>query len=163
MSGSAIPTTMGDPAQGHGMPPDSDGAAAKLAPAATRWLWLALAYASLGIGILAIFIPGIPTTEFILLSAWAAGKGSPRLQRWLENHPVFGAMIHHWRHGRVVARRAKLSASIMMSLCLVIMLLTIKHRWIIVIAAIGMTAGAIWMWSRPEQIVDRSADDDVPK
>lgn len=145
------------------MPPGSDGTPGKLAPAGTRWLWLALAYASLGIGILAIFIPGIPTTEFILLSAWAAGKGSPRLRRWLENHPAFGPMIHHWRHGKVVARRAKLSASIMMSLCLVIMLLTIKQRWIIVIAAIGMTAGALWMWSRPEQIADRGADEDAPK
>ncbi|MFX6702122.1 DUF454 family protein, partial [Acinetobacter baumannii] len=47
----------------------------KLAPRRTRWLWLALAYASLGIGIVAIFIPGIPTTEFILLSAWAASRG----------------------------------------------------------------------------------------
>lgn len=125
--------------------------------AGARWLWLALAYASLGVGILAIFIPGIPTTEFILLSAWAAGKGSPRLQRWLENHRVFGTMIRNWRHGRVVARRAKLSASIMMSLCLVIMLLTVRQRWIIAIAAIGMAAGAMWMWLRPERIVDEDA------
>lgn len=117
-----------------------------------RWGWLLLAYASLGVGILAIFIPGIPTTEFILLSAWAAGRGSPRLQRWLENHRLFGVMIHNWRHGRVVARRAKLSASFMMSLCLVIMLLTVKHHWIIVVAAIGMGLGAAWMWSRPEQV-----------
>ncbi|KAF1046035.1 MAG: Inner membrane protein YbaN [Herbaspirillum frisingense] len=130
-----------------------------LAPRRTRWLWLALAYTSLGTGIIAIFIPGIPTTEFILLSAWAAGKGSPRLQRWLENHPVFGAMIHNWRNGRVVARRAKISASLMMSLCLVIMLFTVRHRWIIVLAALGMAAGAMWMWSRPERVNDVQAGD----
>lgn len=134
----------------------------------TRWLWIALAYVSLGIGIVAIFIPGIPTTEFILLSAWAASKGSPRLQRWLENHPVFGKMIYNWRHGRVVARRAKLSASFMMSLCLIIMLFTVKHRWIIVVAAIGMAAGALWMWSRPERVDDAHsaethAEDGIPK
>ncbi len=133
---------------------------AKPAPAGIRWLWLALAYASLGIGILAIFIPGIPTTEFILLSAWAARKASPRLRRWLESHSVFGTMIHHWRHGRVVARRAKLSASIMMSVCLAIMLLTVKQRWIIFIAATGMAAGAIWMWSRPGRVAERNADED---
>ncbi|NUU01514.1 YbaN family protein [Herbaspirillum robiniae] len=135
----------------------------QLAPARTRWLWLALAYLSLGVGIVAVFIPGIPTTEFILLSAWAAGKGSPRLQRWLEHHPVFGVMIHNWRNGRVVARRAKISASLMMSLCLVIMLLTVKHRWIIVLAALGMAAGAMWMWSRPERVQDVKAREDVVK
>ena len=110
----------------------------QLAPRRTRWLWLLLAYASLGIGIVAIFIPGIPTTEFVLLSAWAAGKGSPRLQRWLEQHRLFGPMIHNWRHGRVVARRAKISASLMMSLCLVIMLFTVKRHWVIVLATLGM-------------------------
>ncbi|BEV17900.1 YbaN family protein [Herbaspirillum sp. DW155] len=125
-----------------------------LAPRRTRWLWLLLAYASLGIGIVAIFIPGIPTTEFVLLSAWAAGKGSPRLQRWLEQHRLFGPMIHNWRHGRVVARRAKISASLMMSLCLLIMLFTVKRHWVIVLATLGMALGAAWMWSRPERTED---------
>ncbi|OWY28486.1 YbaN family protein [Herbaspirillum robiniae] len=146
-----------DHAGAEGAPPS------QLAPARTRWLWLALAYLSLGVGIVAVFIPGIPTTEFILLSAWAAGKGSPRLQRWLEHHPVFGVMIHNWRNGRVVARRAKISASLMMSLCLVIMLLTVKHRWIIVLAALGMAAGAMWMWSRPERVQDVKAREDAAK
>lgn len=111
-----------------------------------------LAYLSLGIGIVAVFIPGIPTTEFVLLAAWAAGKGSPRLQQWLENHAVFGRMIYNWRHGRIVARRAKLSASLLMSACLVIMLFTVHQRWIIALAAIGMAGGALWMWSRPEHV-----------
>ncbi|MFX6230867.1 DUF454 family protein, partial [Acinetobacter baumannii] len=70
----------------------------------------------------------------------------------------------NWRNGRVVARRAKISASLMMSVCLVIMLLTVKHRWIIVIAGLGMAAGALWMWSRPERVENAtltspSADD----
>ena len=75
-----------------------------LAPPRTRWLWLLLAYASLGVGLVAIVIPGIPTTEFILLAAWAAAKSSPRLAAWLERHRLFGPMIYNWRHGRVVAR-----------------------------------------------------------
>lgn len=107
-----------DPRQ-DAAPEERSPNASSLAPPRTRWLWLLLAYASLGIGIIALFIPGIPTTEFVLLSAWAAGRGSPRLQRWLEQHRLFGPMIHNWRHGRVVARRAKISASLMMSLCLV--------------------------------------------
>ena len=140
-----------DPRQ-DAAPEERSPNASSLAPPRTRWLWLLLAYASLGIGIIALFIPGIPTTEFVLLSAWAAGKGSPRLQRWLERHRLFGPMIHNWRHGRVVARRAKISASLMMSLCLVIMLLTVKRHWVIVLATLGMAVGAAWMWSRPERI-----------
>ncbi|ALU91646.1 YbaN family protein [Herbaspirillum rubrisubalbicans] len=139
--------------------PHSPLPGSRLAPLRTRWLWLLLAYVSLGIGIVALFIPGIPTTEFVLLSAWAASRGSPRLQRWLEQHRLFGPMIHNWRHGQVVARRAKISASLMMSLCLVIMLFTVKRHWVIVLATLGMAVGAAWMWSRPERI---EADNALP-
>lgn len=76
-----------------------------MAPARTRWLWLLLAYASLANGIVAIAIPGIPSTGFILLAAWAATRSSPRLAAWLERHRLFGPMIRNWRHGRVVAPR----------------------------------------------------------
>ncbi|WP_262409289.1 YbaN family protein, partial [Pseudomonas viridiflava] len=43
----------------------------------SRFLFGILAYASLGIGIAAIFIPGLPTTEFILLAAWLQDAGKP--------------------------------------------------------------------------------------
>jgi uncharacterized membrane protein YbaN (DUF454 family) len=118
----------------------------------TRWLWLLLAYASLGMGVVAIAIPGIPTTEFILIAAWAATKGSPRLAAWLERHRLFGPMIHNWRHGRVVTRRAKLSASLAMSACLLFMVWKVQQPWVIAAAAAGMALGAAWMWSRPEKV-----------
>lgn len=125
---------------------------AGLAPARTRWLWLILAYTSLAMGIVALAIPGIPSTEFVLLAAWAATKGSPRLAAWLERHRLFGPMIHNWRNGRVVARRAKLGATVMMSACLLIMLWAVPHPWVVALAAVGMAAGAAWMWSRPEKV-----------
>lgn len=43
-----------------------------------RLLYGILAYVSLGVGLVAIVIPGLPTTEFILLAAWAATRSSPR-------------------------------------------------------------------------------------
>ncbi|WP_164658735.1 YbaN family protein, partial [Pseudomonas viridiflava] len=58
-----------------------------------RILFGLLAYVSLGIGLVAIVIPGLPTTEFILLAAWAATNSSPRLSAWLENHRLFGPIL----------------------------------------------------------------------
>ena len=49
----------------------------------TRWLWWLLAYASLGIGIVGIVVPGLPTVPFVLLAAFAAARGSQRLHAWL--------------------------------------------------------------------------------
>ncbi|MBD1550972.1 YbaN family protein [Pseudomonas typographi] len=115
-----------------------------------RTLYGALAYVSLGIGIVAIFIPGLPTTEFVLLSAWAATRSSPRLARWLANHKLFGPMIENWHDGKRIARKAKVSATVSMLLCAIIMWLTLRHYWPIYAAIAGMVLVNLWLWSRPE-------------
>ena len=51
----------------------------QLRQARFRWAWWLLAYAALGLGLLGIVVPGLPTVPFILLSAWAAAQGSERL------------------------------------------------------------------------------------
>jgi uncharacterized membrane protein YbaN (DUF454 family) len=115
----------------------------------SRVLFGVLAYVSLGIGIAAIFIPGLPTTEFILLAAWAATRSSPRLSAWLENHKLFGPILHNWRNGKLVARSAKISATVSMLLCAALMLY-LMHGWPVYAAIAGMALANIWIWSRPE-------------
>ncbi|GLK87472.1 YbaN family protein [Pseudomonas turukhanskensis] len=116
-----------------------------------RWLWLALAYLSLGLAVLGVIIPGLPTTEFVLLAAWAASRSSPRLAAWLENQRVFGSLLRNWRDGGVITRHTKLMASLSMLVALLIMVLTVNHLPSVAFAALGMSVGATWIWSRPEQ------------
>lgn len=115
-----------------------------------RLMFGILAYVSLGIGLIAIVIPGLPTTEFILLAAWAATKSSPRLSAWLENHRLFGPILNNWRNGRLVARSAKVSATVSMLLCAGLMLFMLDHGWPVYLAIFGMSLGNAWIWSRPE-------------
>lgn len=124
-------------------------------PASTklaRVLFGLLAYVSLAVGLIAIVVPGLPTTEFILLAAWAASKSSPRLSAWLENHRLFGPILHNWRNGRIVARGAKVSATASMLLCAVLMLVILDHGWPVYLAIAGMGLGNLWIWSRPESL-----------
>lgn len=121
----------------------------------TRWLWWLLAYASLGLGIVGIFVPGLPTTVFVLLSAYAAARGSERLHRWLLAHRRFGPLIRDWRAHGAVGRRAKWSATIAMLACaailLVLMLRFPAHRWWMTALPIAcMAVVAAWLWCRPE-------------
>ncbi len=120
----------------------------------SRLLFGLLAYVSLGIGLIAIVIPGLPTTEFILLAAWAATRSSPRLSAWLENHRLFGPILHNWRNGKIIARRAKVSATVSMLLCAGLMLVMLDHGWPIYLAIAGMGLGNLWIWSRPESLPD---------
>ncbi|MHC8357866.1 YbaN family protein [Pseudomonas sp. LB3P81] len=115
-------------------------------------LFGALAYISLAIGLIAIVVPGLPTTEFILLAAWAATKSSPRLSAWLENHRLFGPILYNWRNGKIVARRAKVSATVSMLLCAALMLVVLDHGWPVYLAIAGMSLGNLWIWSRPESL-----------
>ncbi|MGH9555648.1 MAG: YbaN family protein [Terriglobales bacterium] len=43
-----------------------------------------------GLGIVGIYVPGLPTTPFLLLAAFCYLRSSERLSRWLLNHPRFG-------------------------------------------------------------------------
>ena len=111
-----------------------------------------LAYVSLGIGLIAIVVPGLPTTEFILLAAWAATKSSPRLSAWLENHRLFGPILSNWRNGKIIQRKAKVSATISMLICAGLMLYVLEHQWPVFLAIAGMGLGNLWIWSRPERL-----------
>ena len=117
-----------------------------------RILFGLLAYVSLGIGLIAIVIPGLPTTEFILLAAWAATKSSPRLSAWLENHRLFGPILSNWRNGKIIKRNAKISATASMLLCAGLMLYVLDHNWPVFLAIAGMSMGNLWIWSRPENM-----------
>lgn len=115
-----------------------------------RWAWWLLAYTSLGLGIVGIVVPGLPTVPFVLLSAFAAARGSERLHARLLAHRQFGPMIRDWQAHGAVSRRAKRLAVSMMAVCAVIMILTSPKWWMWASGIAIMTAVAIWLWRRPE-------------
>ncbi len=120
-----------------------------------RWAWLLLAYVSLGTGIVGIFVPGLPTTVFILLAAYAASRGSARLHQRLLQDPRFGPMIRDWQTHRAVSRKAKWAATVTMLACagvlLAIMFSTGSHRaWMVALPITCMVVVGTWLWLRPE-------------
>ena len=62
---------------------------------------------SLSLGYVGIVVPGLPTTVFILIAAWAFSKCSERFTLWLESHRIFGPIILNWKTYRGLSRRAK--------------------------------------------------------
>ena len=116
----------------------------------TRWLWAALAWLSLLLGIIGALLPVMPTVPFILLSAFAATRGSGRLREWLVTHPKFGRAILEWERDGAVSRQAKWLAIGMMCLSSISMSIFAPHGWVAAVGIGVMAVVTLWLWRRPE-------------
>jgi len=67
---------------------------------------------SLILGIIGIFIPLLPTTPFLLLSAFCYLRSSKTLYNWLIKHKLLGTYIYNYMTYRSISERAKISAPV---------------------------------------------------
>jgi uncharacterized membrane protein YbaN (DUF454 family) len=114
-------------------------------------LWRIFAVLALMLGLIGVVLPIVPTAPFLILAAWAAGRGSPRLEQWLLNHPRYGSHIRAWRERGVVPRRAKVFAVLMMSVSAIVLQFTAVVLLARLVVPAVMVAVAIWLCTRPER------------
>lgn len=122
------------------------------------FFWRSLVIIFIILAIIGAILPGMPTTVFLILAAWAASKGWLSMDAWLLNHPKYGATIRNWRQYGTVPRRAKWIASIMMLLSAVLMLFTNAPLAVKIFTDITMLLVAMWLWLRPEPMPDLLLD-----
>lgn len=114
-------------------------------------LWRSLALVALVLGFVGIFLPGLPTVPFLLVAAWAGGRGWPRLERWLLEHPKHGPAIRRWRDHRAVPRNAKWAATLTMMLSTGLIALSPAPLALKIGVPAVMLVVGIWLWTRPER------------
>ena len=85
-----------------------------------RAFWLAVGFAALALGAIGVVLPVLPTTPFVIVAAFAFGKGNPRLETWLVSSRLFGPMIADWREHGAIAPRFKAMAIVMMAVVFLI-------------------------------------------
>ncbi|MFG6417172.1 YbaN family protein [Roseateles sp. DC23W] len=118
--------------------------------AAVRLLWRALAVLSVVLAVLGTVLPVMPTVPFLIMAAWAGGKGWPALETWLLEHAHFGPHIRDWRARGAVPRRAKWLATVMMMGSATMMQFTPLPLYVRIGVPAVMAAVAVWLWRRPE-------------
>jgi len=74
------------------------------------WLCMAL-------GLIGVFVPMLPTTPFLLLSAACFLRSSPRMHARLMAHPRLGPFLEQWRRERTIPRAAKRRAYVLVCGC----------------------------------------------
>lgn len=116
----------------------------------TRVLALLLAYIFLGLAILGVFLPLLPTVPFLLLAAWFSAKGSERLHRWLYAHPLFGSILIDWEQQGAVSRQSKVLAVLMLCGSWIYLYFTLNNYWLFTGITVIFLAVVIYLLRRPE-------------
>jgi uncharacterized membrane protein YbaN (DUF454 family) len=94
---------------------DIDPATPHPAPSRTRrWLLAALGVVCVGVGGVGVFVPGLPTTVFLLMASWLFARSCPWLEERLIRRPLFRPFLVHLRPGARMPRRAVITSLAMM-------------------------------------------------
>jgi len=72
-----------------------------------KWLLMAAGILAVGMAVVGILIPVLPTTPFLLLAAGCFMRSSERLYAWVIHHQWFGDYIRHYRDYRAISLQAK--------------------------------------------------------
>ena len=72
-----------------------------------RYLFLFSGFVLVGIGVLGIFVPLLPTTIFLILASACFMKSSPRANEWLKNHKLLGAYLRNYQDKSGLTIKAK--------------------------------------------------------
>ena len=73
-----------------------------------RYVYVVLGILFCVLGVIGIFVPLLPTTPFLLLSAALFFRSSPRLYHLLLNHPQLGPYIRNFREHKAIPLRIKI-------------------------------------------------------
>jgi len=96
-----------------------------------------------GLGLLGIFLPVLPTTPFLLLAAVCYARSSQRFYDWLLNNRWFGEYIRNYREGKGVHLRHKVSALVLLWGTIgAAVLLWVQNGWVralLLVIAVGVT------------------------
>lgn len=85
---------------------------------------------SLGMGILGIFLPVLPTTPLLLLAAALFLRSNHRLYEWLMNHPKLGTYIRNFLEHKAIPLRVKVVSVSLVWITLVNCAVFVAEHWL---------------------------------
>lgn len=98
---------------------------------AMKVICILLGSLSLGLGIAGIFLPLLPTTPFLLLTAALYFRGSPRLYDWLLRQKRLGPYIRNFREHKAIPLHAKI--------------VSVGLTWITILYCVAFLLPQVWL------------------
>ena len=102
-----------------------------------------------GLGVLGIFLPLMPTTVFLLMAAYCYSRSSDRFHNWLVNNRFFGSYIKNYRAKKGITPRQKVTTLITLWLSIGVSIWLLDGGFwstiILAVVAIGVTIHIFWI------------------
>ena len=108
-------------------------------PRALRWVFVVLGLSCVGVGGVGVFVPGLPTTVFLILASYFFTRSCPPLDRWMRSARLFKP------YARYLDRRTPMPTHAVV--------LTISIIWI----AIAFSSVRLWTVFAPFVVVSLAA------
>ena len=108
-----------------------------------RYVLIVIGCITVGLGTLAVVIPGLPTTPFVLIASWCFYKSSPRLQAWLLRSFLGKYINEYTQRGGITMKKRILIILLMATMVSVSIIFFISNPTIDIIVAIAGAIGCI--------------------
>ena len=93
-----------------------------------KTLWVILGLFFVGCAYIGIILPGVPTTFFVILAAWAFSKSSEKFNKWIHEHKLFGKYLTNWETKRIYPYRGRYAMVGVMVFIIIIYVLHITSQ-----------------------------------
>lgn len=94
-----------------------------------KWILTILGLLALGLGILGIFLPVLPTTPLLLLAAALFLRSNRGLYDWLLNHPRLGPYIRNFLEHKAIPLKIKVLSVSMVWITLLNCAIFVADHW----------------------------------
>ena len=119
-----------------------------------RLILLSLGWLCVGLGFVGIFVPGIPTTIFLIIALWAFTKSSKKLRYWLLHHKRFGPILTNWQENKVVPLKAKILMVTLMFSAVILFYYSLQNLYLTIGLIIILVIVAIYVITLPSRNPD---------
>ena len=121
-----------------------------------RIILLSLGFLCVALAFIGIFIPGIPTTPFLIVALWAFAQSSKKFHAWLLNHKRFGTVLQNWESHKVVPIKAKITMVILQITAVAMIQYSLNNIYITIGLAVLLLCVASYVISLPSKVPNES-------
>ena len=128
-----------------------------------RILFISLGFIFVGIGVVGIVVPILPTTPFLLLASFFFAKGSKKFHDWFISTKLYKKHLESFVNSRAMTLKSKLSILLPVSAMLIITFIFVNNLHARIVLIILFIAKYLYFFTQIKTIKDEKEINELQK